>query len=93
MFDSIVNAIMLLFGAGTYDNAIDINLVNDFVLGDTQNPKTFYLYVGVSGIVKGVDKGGSSFSRNFTAGYHCFKCRKVLSTANGTTATDLAACF
>lgn len=75
----------------TYDNMKDISLAADFTFPEQKNG--FFLYVGVAGVIKGETFSGGTFSHNFVTGYHCVKMRKILSTANGTTATDLAACF
>ncbi len=53
----------------------------------------FTLYVGVEGDVVGIDEQGNAFNRHFIAGYHPFACKKIDTLANGTTATDLAACY
>jgi hypothetical protein len=53
----------------------------------------FQLYVGVEGNVKGVDWDGNAFNRHFVVGYHPFQCKSIDTTANGTTATNLAAMF
>lgn len=70
-------------------NAPDINLSSDFF----PSGRVFRIYVGVEGVVKAVDETGNEISRHFIVGYHPIRLKKVLSSANGTTATDLAACF
>lgn len=58
------------------------------------NPGTiFTLYVGVAGVVKGVDEENKPFNRQFIEGYHPFGCKSIDSAPNGTTATNLAACY
>ena len=66
----------------------DINLATDYEPG-----RNFQLYVGVAGIVKGLDSESNPGNRYFIAGYHPILFRKISSSGNGTAATDLAALF
>lgn len=86
MLDNLISAIYVLLGRSSYDTSQDINLAADY----TPN-RYFYLYVGVSGVVKGTTWNGDVINRTFVTGYHPIKMRTVLSTTNGTTATNLAA--
>lgn len=90
MFESLINAIYVLLGRSSYDSSVDINLGADFSLPGN---KGFYLYVGVTGVVKGTTANNDTINRTFTVGYHPIKMKLVSSSANGTTATNLAACY
>ncbi len=85
--DILVKLFGRFFGDVTYEDAVDIDLSST----NFTYSKSFYLYVGVEGNVAGITHKGTTFSRNFTPGYHCIKLKQV--TKVGTDATDLAACI
>lgn len=66
----------------------DIPLTTDFVPN-----RLFLLYVGVEGTVKGIDIENNTINRKFVVGYHPIPFRKIFSSSNGTTATDLGAAW
>jgi len=87
MWQLIVDAIDKLLGRLSTNNGVDIDLSSI----DYTNNEGFFLYVGVAGIVAGIDFGGNNFQRNFVVGYHPIKMKTIKKT--NTTATNLAACY
>ena len=69
------------------DNQMDIDVSSQNYVPS----KSFQLYVGIEGVVVGVDKNGNPINRHFIVGYHPISFKQV--TSAGTTATSLAALF
>ena len=87
MWQVIVDALDRLLGRLSTNNGVDI----DTSTNDYTRTTGFFLYVGVTGVVAGVDFGGNSFQRTFITGYHPIKMLTIKHT--NTTATSLAACY
>lgn len=65
----------------------DINISG----GNFTPARPFQLYVGVAGVVVGIDENGQAVNRHFTSGYHPVVFKQI--TATGTTATSMAALY
>jgi hypothetical protein len=85
--DKLLSAVLLGILKGNCDDHEDIDIsVTDYTPG-----RSFQLYVGVEGIIKGLSEKGQAVNRHFIVGYHPISFSQI--TRAGTTATNLAACF
>lgn len=86
--DVLLYLLNVLIGRISTDNSVDINPVTGIAKDDG-----FFLYVGTEGVVVGTTFAGKPVNRKFIVGYHPIKMKFIDTVANGTTATDMAACY